>query len=182
MMAPYILVETCCSKPLLWQTFAILTASLRHSRSSYIKTFQVKILKNSICTSQKKNHVSVTKTNRLILFRKMITGNSENHHKQINISFWKINYVVHIERIVALEVRWDLESLLPSASSNTLPYVCYQYLWTEMGDESCDFWHSHVQANSCFIILLFWQVTIMAVADFLLNADSLVAGQYICPL
>jgi len=47
-----------------------------------------------------------------------------------------------------------------------------------MSDESCDFWHSHVPANSCLIILLFWEVTNLDVADFLLNAGSLVADQY----
>jgi hypothetical protein len=89
---------------------------------------------------------------------------------------------VRIESIVALKVRWDLESLLPSAYSNVVFYVRYQYLWTKMTDESCEFWHSDAQANSCLIIPLFWQVRNMDVTDFFLNADSLIADQYVCLL
>ena len=52
----------------------------------------------------------------------------------------------------------------------------------QITDESCNFWHKDAQANSCLTILLFWQVMNMDVTDFLLNADILVADQYICPL
>jgi len=47
--------------------------------------------------------------------------------------------VVNIASIVALKVRWAFESLLPPASSTIVLSVRYQYLWTEMIDESVIF-------------------------------------------